>query len=95
MEIGVSQPTFTQKNTTSSTGPVHSSTRTWDIVWNNFQIFLDVETIFTLFGFQVILFCIFYPFSLILLAISQYPTPGCRIHPDIISISNFSFGIPQ
>ena len=30
--------------------------------WNIFQIFLDVETIFTLLGFQIFLFFIFIPF---------------------------------
>ena len=59
MDIGVSQSTFTQKNTTGSTGPGHSSTKTWDIFRDNFQIFLDVETIDTLLGFQVILFCFY------------------------------------
>ena len=60
MEIGVSQSISTHKNNTVSTGPGYSSTRTWDIFLNHFQIFLDVETIFTLLGFQVFLFCIFY-----------------------------------
>ena len=44
---------------TGSTGPGYLSTTIWYIVWSNFQIFLDVETIFNLFGFQVFLFCIF------------------------------------
>ena len=59
MEIGVSQSIVTQKNMTGSTGPGYLSTTMWCIVWSNFQIFLDVETIFNLFGFQVFLFCIF------------------------------------
>ena len=59
MEIGVSQSIITQKNTTGSTIPGYSSTKTWDIFWNNFQIFLDVETSFTLLGFQVVLFLYF------------------------------------
>ena len=41
------------------------------VFWNNLQIFLDVETIFTLLGFQVVLFCIVYQFSLLLLDLSQ------------------------
>ena len=53
MEMGVSQSIFNQKNTTGSTGIGYLSTTTWAIFWNNFQISLDVETIFTLLGFQV------------------------------------------
>ena len=93
MEIGVSQSIFTQKNTSGSTGPGYSSTTTWDILGNHFQIFLDVETIFTLLGFQVFLFSIFYPFSLLILDIYHQPTPGWIIHPDMISIRNSYFGI--
>ena len=58
MEIGVSQSIFIHKYTTDSMEPGYSYT-TWDIFLNIFQIFLDVETIFTPLGFQVFLFCFF------------------------------------
>ena len=63
MEIGVSQSISTHKNTTGSKRPGYSSTTTRDIIWNNFHIFLDVETIFTLLGFQLFLFVFFIQFS--------------------------------
>ena len=58
MEIGVPQSIFTQENTTGFTGPGYSFSTTWDIYFIKLMIFLDMETIDILLGFQVVLFCI-------------------------------------
>ena len=59
MESGVSKSMFTLKNTRGFMRPRYSPAIKWGIIWNYFHIFLDVETVFTLLGFQVLLLCIF------------------------------------